>query len=348
MNNRPEKYRGRGSQSNPTNRFESFWTFPDESEDQSICPTQYYADKSKTVLTHNDSPDIFFDFSINPYRGCDHGCVYCYARPTHEYLGLSAGLDFESKIFIKENVAELLRRELSSKKWRPQVITLSGVTDPYQTVERRLKLTRKCLEVLWEFKNPVMIITKSALITRDIDLLREMAEYNTVSVAISITTLQRDLARCMEPRAPQPQLRLDTVKALRDHGISVGVLVAPIIPGLNDHEIPNILSAAATAGAQFSGHILLRMPYGIKDLFNSWVESNYPHAYDKIFNRIRSIRDGALNSTEFGERMAGVGPVADQIHQLFRLSCRRYGLSFERPKLSTDYFSRSPAQLRLL
>src|SRR5262245_42875560 len=258
--------RGRGSASNPKNRFEAIERIPelsDDHDDTSSPLTQFFNDTSKSIIAYNDSPDVGFDASINPYRGCEHGCVYCYARPTHEYLGFSAGLDFETKIMVKENAPELLREQLTARKWQPQVLAISGVTDPYQPSERHLKLTRKCLEVLREFRNPVGIVTKNHLVTRDIDILSELARHKAAAVFVSITTLDPDLARRMEPRASTPELRLDAIGMLARAGVPAGVMVAPIVPGLTDHEMPSIIAAAVNCGAQYSGHVVLRLPHAV-------------------------------------------------------------------------------------
>ena len=252
----PKPIRGRGAAENPSNRFEQIayerddeWNEPDDPAPK----TQFFRDTSASIITYNESPDVGFDASINPYRGCEHGCIYCYARPYHEYLGFSAGLDFETKIVVKEDAPELLRRELLSSKWKPQVLAMSGVTDPYQPVERRLQITRKCLEVLVEFRNPVAIITKNLLVTRDIDLLADLAHDNAAAVFLSVTTLDAELARIMEPRTAQPAARLQAIEKLTKAGVPTGVLVAPVIPGLTDHELPAIIKAAAEAGARFAG-----------------------------------------------------------------------------------------------
>jgi DNA repair photolyase len=273
------QFQGRGSASNPVNRFEKlhFEADPDtEPEVQSAPGTQFLRDKTVSILSHNDSPDVGFDTSINPYRGCEHGCIYCYARPTHEFLGLSAGLDFESKILIKEEAPALLRQALSSPKWKPRVIAMSGVTDCYQPIERRLKLTRGCLEVLAECRQPVCIITKNFLVTRDSDLLQELARHQAVCVTISVTTLEADLARVMEPRTSMPKQRLAAITALARAGVPVGVNVAPVIPGLTDHEILRIIQAATGAGAQFAGYTVVRLPYAVKDLFEQWLANHAP------------------------------------------------------------------------
>ena len=307
--------------------------------------TQFFKDPSRSLITANDSPDVGFEASVNPYRGCEHGCIYCYARPTHEYLGFSAGLDFETKILVKEDAPELLRRELSSPRWKPQVLAISGVTDPYQPVERRLKLTRRCLEVLAEFRNPVVIITKNHLVTRDLDLLGELARHEAAAVYLSVTTLDARLARTMEPRTSHPTRRLAAIEALSRAGVPTGVLVAPVIPGLTDHEMPAIISAAAKAGARCAGYVLLRLPHAVAPLFEAWLTEHRPARKDKVLNRIRAIRGGRLNDPRFGSRMKGEGIFAEQIKDLFSLACRKAGIVARGPNLSTAAFRRPvPAQ----
>jgi DNA repair photolyase len=333
---------GRGASANPANRFEPLHYEPDPGlgPDQGPTPaTQFFKDATCSIIATNDSPDVGFEASINPYRGCEHGCVYCYARPYHEYIGLSAGLDFETKILVKEDAPSLLRKELASPKWQPQVLGISGVTDPYQPVERRLRLTRRCLEVLVEFRNPVAIITKNHLVTRDADLLAELAKHHGAVVYVSITTLDAELARQLEPRASAPTGRLAAVRELAAAGVPVGVLTAPVIPGLTDHEIPALLSAARQAGARFAGHVVLRLPYGVRELFENWLEQHYPERKEKVLSRIRAVRGGRLNDARFGSRMRGEGEIADMIHQIFNLARRNLGLD-GRPKLSTDVFRR--------
>jgi len=267
--------------------------------------------------------------------------MYCYARPTHEYLGLSAGLDFESKILVKEAAPELLRKELSSPRWEPKVLSMSGVTDPYQPVEKKLRLTRRCLEVLAEFRNPVVIVTKNHLVTRDIDLLSELARHGAAAVTVSLTTLDDDLRRVMEPRTSQPARRLVAIKALADAGIPVGVMTAPVIPGLTDHELPDLLSAAAGAGATFAGFVPVRLPGAVRPLFENWLSRHFPDRKEKVLSRIRSMRSGNLNDPRFGSRMKGQGLFADHIAQLFGIGCRRAGIERGRfPKLSTAAFRR--------
>jgi DNA repair photolyase len=310
--------------------------------------TTFYTDATRTIITKNDSPDVGFEYGINSYRGCEHGCVYCYARPTHEYFGLSAGEDFESKIFVKERGPELLREKLLGKTWQPQVIMMSGVTDCYQPAERKYFLTRRCLEVLAEFRNPVGIITKNHLVTRDIDVLKTLAKHHAAMVVLSVTTLSSELCSKLEPRTSRPAFRLDAIRQLADAGIPVGVNVAPVIPGLTDEEIPAILEAAYQAGARFAGFTMLRLPYGVKDLFEDWVKREYPDRADKVLNRIRSMRDGKLNVSEFGSRMRGEGIFAEQIRALFKLSCKKIGMSNVFPSLSVSAFRRPSAQLSWL
>jgi DNA repair photolyase len=332
--------RGRGAVDNPPNRFEPLVVELEPGVEQPRPATQFLRDTSRTVLVRNESPDVGFDVSINPYRGCEHGCVYCYARPTHEYLGFSAGLDFETKILVKEDAPEQLERELSSPRWTPEVIALSGNTDSYQPVERHLQLTRRCLEVLARFRNPVAIVTKNHLVTRDVDLLGELAHHEACSVSVSVTTLDADLAATMEPRTSHPERRLLAVERLGRAGIPAGVMVAPVIPALNDHEIPAIVERAAAAGAAWASYLLLRLPHNLKLQFSDWLELHHPQRRTKILNRIRSMRDGKLNSTQFGTRMRGTGIHAEQIHDLFQVACRRVGLPTHPPSLSTAAFRR--------
>jgi DNA repair photolyase len=335
---------GRGAAGNPKVRFERIEVEPDPGEiegDEPRPETVYLRDHSRSIIARNDSPDIGFDASINPYRGCSHGCAYCYARPTHEYLGLSAGLDFESKILVKQDAPELLRKELSSPRWNPLVLSMSGVTDPYQPVERRLRITRRCLEVLAEFRNPVVIVTKNHLVTRDVDLLSELTRHDAAAVAVSLTTLDDDLQRIMEPRTSRPARRLAAVERLAASGIPVGVMTAPVIPGLNDHELPALLSVAAEAGASFAAYVPVRLPYAVRPLFEDWLTRHFPERKVKVLNRIRSMRGGELNDARFGSRMRGEGLFAEHIAQLFSISCRRAGMGEGRfPKLSTAAFRR--------
>jgi DNA repair photolyase len=331
---------GRGASGNVPNRFEKISLQAEPGEvDPEKPETVYLRDRSRSIIARNDSPDIGFDASINPYRGCSHGCIYCYARPTHEYLGFSAGLDFESKILVKEAAPVLLRKELSSPRWQPRVLSMSGVTDPYQPVERKLRLTRRCLEVLAEFRNPVVIVTKNHLVTRDADLLSELARRDAAAVAVSLTTLDDDLRRAMEPRTSRPARRLAAMEALAEAGVPVGVMTAPIIPGLTDHELPELLSAAANAGATFAGFVPVRLPGAVRPLFEAWLSRHFPDRKEKVLNRVRSMRGGNLNDPRFGSRMKGTGFDADHVAQLFDLGCRRAGIERGRfPKLSTAAF----------
>jgi DNA repair photolyase len=339
----------RGALGNPPNRFESLSLEPveDWNPDEDPSPqTRFFKDHTRTIIAYNDSPDVGFEASVNPYRGCEHGCIYCYARPFHEYLGFSSGLDFETKIMVKENAPALLREELLSPKWKPQVLAMSGVTDCYQLVERRLKLTRGCLEVLAEFRNPVGIVTKNFLVTRDIDLLSELARHRAATVYISLTTLDTELRKVMEPRTSPPAARLEAMRALSRAGVPVGALIAPVIPGLTDHEIPSLLEAAADAGAKFAGHVVLRLPHAVGSLFEQWLQTHFPDRKEKVLSRLRALRGGKLYDSEFGKRMSGSGIFAEQIHQLFEVSRRKAGLNESGPELSTDAFRRPPgAQL---
>ncbi|MBI5383712.1 MAG: PA0069 family radical SAM protein [Verrucomicrobia bacterium] len=349
VTDRPPSPRGRGAASNPANRFEriSLERDADWDPEQDPAPrTQFLRDRSQSIITYNDSPDIPFRASLNPYRGCEHGCSYCYARTFHEFLGFSAGLDFETKIMVKEDAPRLLRQELASPKWKPQLLAMSGVTDCYQPVERRLQLTRQCLAVLAEFRNPVGIVTKNHLVTRDIDLLSELARHRAAEVSLSINSLDAELARKLEPRASSPTFRLAAVEALAQAGIPAGVLVAPVIPGLNDHEIAAVLKAAKEAGATWAGLQVLRLPLTVAPLFVDWLERNRPERKDKVLNRIRAMRGGRLNDSRFGERMRGEGIFAEQIHQMFHVARRKAGIPEDGPELSTAAFRR-PAGAQL-
>lgn len=341
----------RGAPGNPPNRFEKIHLEPDAewNPEEDVLPrTQFFKDHSKTIIARNDSPDIGFESSLNPYRGCEHGCIYCYARPTHEYLGFSAGLDFESRIMVKENAPELLRQELASPKWKPQIIVMSGVTDCYQPVERKLKLTRRCLEVLLEFRNPVAIITKNFLVTRDIDLLAELARRQCASVCLSITTLDNELRKVMEPRTSPPQARLAAIGKLADAKIPASVNVAPVIPGLTDHEMPAILNAAHEAGATSAGFTVVRLPYANAPLFEKWLDAYFPQRKDKVLNRIKALRGGKLYHSQWGTRMRGEGIFARQIQQMFEVARRKAGFKDRFTDLSTAAFRRpGNAQLSL-
>lgn len=340
---------GRGAASNPGNRFDkshyaiSEWDEPDESSPDTVL----LKDTTRSIIAYNDSPDVGFDASINPYRGCEHGCIYCFARPNHEYLGFSAGLDFETKILVKENAPELLRRELMLPSWKPQPLAISGVTDAFQPIERRLKLTRRCLEVLAEFRNPVIIITKNELVARDTDLLSDLAQHNAALVFVSVTSLRSDLARQLEPRASQPQRRIEAIEALAAAGIPVGVLTAPVIPGLTDHEMPAILAACRKAGATVAGYVPLRLPFGVGPLFEEWLTLHFPLQKDKILHRVRELRGGRLNDPNFGSRLRGEGEYAKHLKMLFEASCRKAGLNASRPSLNVEAFRRPGSQMSL-
>jgi len=313
-------------------------------------PTVYFPDKSQSIVTENDSPDVGFRYSVNPYRGCSHGCAYCYARPYHEYLGLSAGLDFETKVFVKYGAAELLRDFLARPAWQPETIAFSGVTDCYQPAEREFRLTRGCLEVAAECRQPIGIITKNALVTRDIDLLQRLAEHNAVRVSLSITTLDPQLARMMEPRTSSPDARLRTLRDLHAAGIPTNVMVAPVIPGLTDSEMPAILTAAREAGAQWAGYVLLKLPGTVKEVFTDWLRRSYPDRVEKVESLIRSTRAGRLSDSRFGRRQVGTGNVAELIAGTFRIWTTRLCFTVDHPQLNCDAF-RPPhptrGQLRL-
>ncbi len=350
---RNEQLSARGAAANPPNRFErlSVELEPEAlvDEDGNPIPTRtvFLRDDSQSVITWNDSPDIPFKASINPYRGCEHGCAYCYARPTHEFLGFSAGLDFESKIVVKERAPELLRAELSKKKWEPQTLSMSGVTDCYQPVERRLELTRRCLAVLAEFRNPVAIVTKNHLVTRDLDHLCELAKYSAAAVAISLTTLDGDLAKVLEPRASSPSRRLAAIEELSAAGIPVHVMMAPVIPGLTDHEMPTLLAAAARAGAGGADYVPLRLPGAVAPLFEAWLERHAPGHKDKVLGRIRDLRGGRLNDPRFGSRMRGEGIWAAQMNALWTLAHRKAGFRAQSFALSAAAFRVPGAQMTL-
>jgi len=335
-------FRGRGAADNPQNRFlpiaveRDDWTLAEDPAPETVL----LRDTSRSILATNDSPDVGFDVSLNPYRGCSHGCAYCYARPTHEYLGFSAGLDFETRILVKQDAPRLLREELMRPSWKPRPIALSGVTDAYQPAERRLGVTRGCLEVLAEFRNPVVIVTKSHLVTRDADLLGELAAHRAAKANLSVTTLDRELARRMEPRAATPERRLDAIRRLSEAGVPTGVMVGPVIPGLTDHELLAILEAAAEAGATTASYIVLRLPHGVKELFADWLERNVPERKQKVLGRVRDVRSGRLNDPRFRSRMRGEGPYAEQIRSMFEVTARRFGLDRRGAPLSADAFRR--------
>ena len=340
------KARGRGVGSNSSGRFEAFKRsdFDDgwhrEDEDLPVLKTHVTEEAARSIIARNISPDISFDRSINPYRGCEHGCSYCYARPSHAFMGLSAGLDFESRLFAKTNAVELLQKELGAKDYEPATIALGANTDPYQPVERQYRLTREILKVLNECNHPVGIVTKSALVTRDIDILKPMAEKGLVKVAVSITTLDHKLSRRMEPRAAAPGRRLQALELLSAAGIPTVAMTAPIIPAINDMEIEKLLGAAQAAGAREAGYVLLRLPHELKDLFREWLQREFPDRAKHVMNLVRDIRGGRDNDPEFGARMTGRGPYAWQIGRRFELACKRLGLNKVKLKLRADLFER--------
>jgi DNA repair photolyase len=337
------KRRGRGAVTNPTGRYERYrYVDVPEEEEREKVETIVTPDSTRSILARNDSPDVPFDVSINPYRGCEHGCVYCFARPTHAYLGLSPGLDFETRIFSKPKAAELLREELAKKSYVCQAIALGANTDPYQPVERDLGITRSILEVLSEHEHPVAIVTKSKLVLRDRDILAPMAKKNLASVFVSITTLDPELARKMEPRASTPEKRLETLRGLSEEGIPCGVLASPMIPALNDSELERILKEASLAGAETAGYVLLRLPLEIKDLFSEWLQAHYPTKAKHVEALVRETREGALYQSEFGTRMRGTGAYAELLEKRFRAARSKYGLDRPRPPLDTSRFRRAP------
>ncbi len=357
LNSSTSAPRGRGAGFNPANRFEAqcIEFEPDALVDDEGQPhplrTQFFRDDTQSIIAWNDSPDIPFRAGVSPYRGCEHGCAYCFARPYHEYLGFSAGLDFESKIMVKPRAAELLREALSKKSWQPQPIAMSGATDVYQPVERRLGLTRACLAVLAEFRNPVAMITKNHLITRDADLLAELAKYRAAGVSISLTTLDGELAKTLEPRASTPGRRLAAIRELSAAGVPVRVLTAPIIPGLTEHELPALLSAAAEAGARDASYVILRLPHAVAPIFEDWLDRHAPGHKEKVLGRIRELRGGKLYDARWGTRMRGEGPLAGEIKALFSLAKRKAGFRAEKvtstAELSTASFRVPSDQLSL-
>jgi DNA repair photolyase len=338
------QHNGRGALSNASSRYDDEkrirtndgWDIEDELPPLRTTLTK---DATRTILARNTSPDIPFDRSINPYRGCEHGCIYCFARPTHAYLGLSPGLDFETKILFKPEAAKLLAAELASPKYRCDVVAMGTNTDPYQPVERELKVTRQILRVLSDFNNPVGIVTKNHMITRDIDILADMAKRNLAEVFLSVTTLDKDLARTMEPRASAPHRRLAAIKELSDAGIPTGVMSAPMIPGLNDHEMESILEAATKAGATRAGYTVLRLPLEIKDLFEEWLRTNRPDRAERVLSLVRQMRGGELYKAKFGERMRGEGPIAQLLSQRFTAAVKRFDLNRIRYRLDTMRFA---------
>ncbi|HET9537924.1 MAG TPA: PA0069 family radical SAM protein [Mesorhizobium sp.] len=345
---RPDRNRGRSAAINPSGRFEpvSRHVFDDGWSTLEELPpfkTEVQVEKPRTIITRNDSPDISFDRSINPYRGCEHGCVYCFARPTHAYMGLSPGLDFESKLFAKPDAAKLLERELARDGYQPRTIAIGTNTDPYQPIERQYRIMREVLEVLDAHNHPVGIVTKSALVTRDIDILSRMAERGLAKVALSVTTLDRMLARVMEPRASTPTKRLEAIRQLSEAGIPASVMVAPILPGLTDSEIERILDAGRAAGARDAGYVILRLPLEVAPIFKDWLLRHYPDRYRHVMSLVRSMRDGKDYDSEWGKRMRGSGPYAWQIGRRFEIAARRLGLNAEKTKLRNDLF-RAPAR----
>ncbi len=334
-------HRGRGASANPTHRFTELEVELDPAElgeDDLRVRTRYLDDTSRSVISTNSSPDVGFSASLNPYRGCEHGCSYCYARPSHEYYGLSAGLDFERVILVKRGAAQLLEAELRKKSWEPRTLMLSGVTDPYQPVERKLGITRACLEVLARFRNPVGLITKNALVTRDVDVLQEMAAWGGARVTLSITSLDESLRAKLEPRTSTAANRLAAIEKLASAGVPVGVNVAPILPGLTDAEAPKIIKAAAEAGASHASYTLLRLPGQVAPLFEEWLEHHAPLRKERVLNRTREVHDGALNDARFGQRMRGVGLYAEQIGALFHRARERAGIPRRGPPLNASEF----------
>lgn len=339
----PTVRRGRGSISNESGRFEPLRRamFDDGWAAEEIVPrlvTEVTEEKPKSIITRNQSPDVPFDRSINPYRGCEHGCVYCFARPTHAYMGLSPGLDFESRLFAKPNAAEVLEKELARKNYEPRPIAMGTNTDPYQPIEKDRKITRSILKVLASHNHPVTIVTKSRLVVRDLDILAPMAQKGLVKVAVSVTTLDRKLASTLEPRAATPQRRLDAIKLLSDAGVPAGVMFAPVIPALNDHEMEQVLAAAAHAGAREAGYILLRLPLEVADLFGEWLEEYFPDRKARVLNRLMGLRGGRLNDPRFKSRMKGGGFEADLMKQRFSNLCRRHKMNARQQPMRTDLF----------
>lgn len=340
---------GRGAGIRPPNRFTGRshavpldLIDPDPADRPRHPATQFFPDHSRSVVSENHSPDVGFRWSLNPYRGCEHGCSYCYARPTHEYLGLDAGLDFETRIAVKHHAPQLFRAFLARDVWEPEVVALSGVTDPYQPCEREFGITRRCLEVADDAGQPMTIVTKNPLVVRDLDILGPMAERSLVHANVSVTTLDPALARAMEPRAGAPAARLRAIRALADAGVPVRVLVAPVIPGLTDSELPAILAAAKEAGARTAGFILLRLPLAVAPVFLDWLDRTFPDRKEKVLARVRDVRGGKLNDATFGRRMSGTGEFAGQIAALFRVFARRLGLDGGLPAYDLSHFRRPP------
>jgi DNA repair photolyase len=341
----PQHWRGRGARSNSSSRYESRMRalFDDGWESLGELPplkTSVFEESPKSIISRNKSPDISFEQSINPYRGCEHGCIYCYARPAHAYMGLSPGLDFESKLFVKPNAAALLREELTAPNYVPKTIMLGANTDPYQPLERTYRITRQVLEVLSEFNHPVGITTKSALVTRDLDILAPMAERGLVKVAISVTSLDGRLARAMEPRASAPAKRLEALRVLASAGVPAVAMLAPIVPAVNDMEIEKILKAVSLCGVKEAGYIMMRLPLEVKDLFREWLDDNFPDRAAKVMSLVREVRGGRDNDPNFGTRMTGTGVYAWTTGRRFQLAAEKLGLNKDRVKLRTDLFKR--------
>lgn len=342
-----DRVTGRGAQTIPANRFESIHR---EEELSQLAPddeyldrrnkptTEYFADTSRSIIAENESPDIPFRYSLNPYRGCAHGCAYCFARNSHEYLGFSAGLDFETKILIKPDAPSLFHEWLARDRYTPDIIAMSGVTDCYQPIEKEYRLTRGCLEVAAACRQPMAIVTKNRLVTRDLDLFVEMSRTNTISVAVSITSLDQSLTKTMEPRTSSPAARLEAIRELSSAGVPVHLMAAPMIPSLNDNELPAILKAGADAGARTASYLMLRLPLTVKPVFVDWLHATYPEKAQRVISRIRSVRDGGMNSSNWGERMKGTGPIADQLQQAFKVFARKLGLDQKFSPLETDHF----------
>ena len=353
MEKYPDYLKGRGAQLNTPNQYlqQRYETEDTEGLDQALMPakeTEILYEHAKKILNKVTSPDIPLDYSMNPYQGCEHGCVYCYARNTHEYWGLSAGLDFERKLIVKENAAELLKKELNHKKWTPSPVMFSGNTDCYQPIERKLELTRRCLEVFREFHHPVGLITKNSLVLRDLDILKDLAKEDLVHVFITITTMDKHLRSVMEPRTASTKRRLESIRVLHEAGIPVGVMCGPIIPGLTNHEIPGLLEAAADHGAQAAGYTLVRLNGSVKDIFEHWLQHNFPDRAEKVLNQIRESHGGQLSDNKFGRRMSGSGPIAESIKQLFRLTREKYFAGRKLPPYNLEVFRRpGDGQLKL-
>ena len=348
-----------GSRIDPPNRFESIHRESDLEDalwdeeavrDVSDRKIEYVFDESRSIVAENKSPDLPFRFSLNPYRGCIHGCSYCYARPTHEYLGFNAGLDFETKIVVKSGAPKLFEEFLARPSWQPEPIAFSGVTDCYQPAERKFRLTRGCLEVAESFQQPLNIVTKNALVARDIDLLSRLAERRLAHVFVSVTTLDDDLARVMEPRTSTPRARLRAIRELTEAGVQVGVMVAPLIPGMNDHEVPEILAQAKAHGAEAAGYVLLRLPRTVRVVFEEWLQRERPDLAEKVLGRVRQTRGGQMNDSSFGSRMTGTGEIAEQIRSVFHVFRAKQGLTAKLDRLDCDRFRRpekSGGQMRL-